>query len=159
MIWKIAFKSKRKSCVVCFSEYEVDSNCLPCDLSCQSCHGPSDQDCTSCAEATHVLDGVCWNQCPLLYYNRPSNHCNRCHERVMFQLYRFVNLLRVKLGHQFQIDLDKSLQHFGKIIINFLKKNNSCGQIVVHLPRTVQLHFPFDASVPPFATWERSSKC
>lgn len=53
---------------LCDAGYFVDlpkAKCSKCDASCSSCDGSSNEDCTSCADATHFLyKGTCAAECP-----------------------------------------------------------------------------------------------
>lgn len=42
--------------------------CLPCDTSCLTCSGPSNNECTSCATGEILINGVCEEGCPEGYY-------------------------------------------------------------------------------------------
>ena len=62
---------------------EVDGECLTCDSKCLECYGPSDSECTSCANDPSDNDGYflllnsCLDECPDGFY--ADNIEKKCH--------------------------------------------------------------------------------
>lgn len=58
------------------SNGNLQYNCTPCAVTCQTCNGDSLYDCTSCSEGYYYFNGMCLASCPQGYY--PSNVTGSC---------------------------------------------------------------------------------
>lgn len=59
------------------------TKCLPCDVNCRGCTGPSASQCLSCAWGEY--DGVCVNKCPLSMIRSRDGVCQPCPEGTINQ--------------------------------------------------------------------------
>lgn len=59
-----------------------NNSCDLCEVSCQTCNGPSDSNCLSCpTNVKYLLNGTggyCLNACPSVGYVPLGNNCERC---------------------------------------------------------------------------------
>lgn len=56
-------------CNVDWGYYEVDCNCLPCNIACGSCSGPTSHECIQCSSDYKMIFSICMLNCPLGYTN------------------------------------------------------------------------------------------
>ena len=55
------------------------TNCLDCDVSCYTCSGTANSDCTSCANGSYLSSSYCRLVCPAATYpNTTTNVCSGC---------------------------------------------------------------------------------
>ncbi|KAJ8339232.1 hypothetical protein SKAU_G00360180 [Synaphobranchus kaupii] len=72
----------------CVSECESGvfvnhTHCVRCHDSCTTCGGPSQRDCLSCSDPSHLLkDGVCMAECGSGFYSRQGT-CHACDKSCM----------------------------------------------------------------------------
>ncbi|KAI3384227.1 hypothetical protein SNEBB_007136 [Seison nebaliae] len=53
--------------------------CLPCNIACTSCHGPTSRECNKCASTYKLIDGHCRHLCASgTFYNRFTHQCEIC---------------------------------------------------------------------------------
>ncbi|XP_035245707.1 extracellular matrix protein FRAS1-like isoform X1 [Anguilla anguilla] len=71
--------SNRRCVSECESGFFVNhTQCARCHDSCTTCHGPSQSDCLSCSDPSHLLkDGLCTPECGTGFYARQGT-CHAC---------------------------------------------------------------------------------